>query len=90
VVIWGWRKLHSGELNDLYLSQNIIRGVQIKKSDMDLTRGYIQEKKYACKIFGGKPEAKKLPGRFRHKWNNIKRDPKSKMEACGMDASASE
>lgn len=77
MVIWGWRKLHSGELNDLYFSQNIIRGVQIKKSDMDLTCGYIQEKKYACKILMGKTEAKKLPRRSRHRWNiNIKRDPK--------------
>jgi hypothetical protein len=31
VIIWGCRKLHSGELNDLYFSQNIIRGVHIKK-----------------------------------------------------------
>jgi len=35
----------------------------------------------------GKPDAKKLQGRPRHRWNiNIKRVPNNKMEVCGMDA----
>jgi hypothetical protein len=47
--------------------------------------------KYAHEFLVGKPEAKKLPGRPRHRWNiNIKRNPKNKMEVCGMGAYAYE
>jgi hypothetical protein len=47
--------------------------------------------KYKYKFLVGKTEAKKLSGRPSHRWNiNIKRDPKCKLEVCGMDASTEE
>jgi hypothetical protein len=69
VVIWGWRKLHSEDLNDLYFSQNYYSEVQVKKDDMDDTCGYIEEEKNAYKFLVGKSEANKLPGRPRHRLN---------------------
>jgi hypothetical protein len=30
-VTWEWRRLHHGELNDLYLSANIIRVIKSRK-----------------------------------------------------------
>jgi hypothetical protein len=30
-ITWEWRKLHNEELNDLYLSQNIIRAIKSRR-----------------------------------------------------------
>jgi hypothetical protein len=73
-VIGGWRKLHSGELHNLYSSPNIIRII--------ISRRMIWAGHVACMgdencniILVGKPEGMIPLGRLRHKWEEkIKMD----------------
>jgi hypothetical protein len=68
-----WRRLHNGELYDLYSPQNTIRVIKSGKmrwaghvARMGRTRG-------AYRKLVGKPEGKSLPGRPRRRWeDNIK------------------
>ena len=68
-----WRKLHNGELNDLYSSPNI---VQVIKS-----RIIRWERHVACmgrgdvyRVLVGKPEGKRPLGRPRRRWEENKMD----------------
>ena len=70
-----WRKLHNDELNDLYLSTNI---VQVIKSRRMRWAGYVAgigEKRGVYRVLVGKPEGMELLGRPRRRWeDNIKMD----------------
>jgi hypothetical protein len=64
-VSGGWRKLHNGEVHNLYSSPSIIRMI---KSRMGRWAGYVarmREKRNANRIFVGKPEEKRSLGRPR-------------------------
>jgi hypothetical protein len=64
------RKLHNEELNDLYCSSSILR--VIKSNDMKLVR-HVARMRYTrgiYRIFVGKPEGKRPPGRHRRGWDD--------------------
>jgi hypothetical protein len=63
-----WRKLHNGELRDLYSSPSIIR---IIKSRRMRWAGHVAkkgEKRNAYRLLVGKPEGKRPLGRPRRRW----------------------
>jgi hypothetical protein len=68
-----WRKLHNGELNDLYYSPNI---VQVIKSRRIRWAGQVSckgERRGVYRVLVRKPERKRPLGRPRHSWvDNIK------------------
>jgi hypothetical protein len=71
----GWRRLHKGELHDLYSSPSIIR---IFESKMVRWTGHVArmgEKKNLCRLLVRKPEGRRPLGRPRRRWaDNIKID----------------
>jgi len=70
-----WRKLHNGELNNLYSSPNI---VQVIKSRRMIWAGHVAqmgERRGMYRVLVGKPEGKGPLGRPRHRWeDNIRMD----------------
>jgi len=70
-----WRKLHNGELNDLYCSPNIVRVI---KSRIMRWAGHVarmREGRGLCRVLVGKREGKRTLGRPRSRWeDNIKMD----------------
>jgi hypothetical protein len=78
-----WRKLHNGELHNLYLSPDIIR--QIKSRRMrwagHVTR--MGEGRNLYRVLVGKPDRKRPLGRARHRWQDgIKTDLRETGWAC--------
>jgi hypothetical protein len=67
VVTGEWRKLHSGELHNLYSSLDIIR--QIKSRTMRWARHVARmgEGRNVCRVLVGKPEGKRSLGRPRRR-----------------------
>jgi hypothetical protein len=74
-VMGEWKKLHNGELHNLYLSLGIIR--QIKSRRMRWT-GHVAcmgEERRVYKVLVGKPEKKRPLERLRYRWKDgIKMD----------------
>jgi hypothetical protein len=73
-VIGEWRKLHNEELNNFYISPNIIR--VIKSSTMRWA-GYlagIGERRGVHRVLVGKPKGKRQLGRPRCRWEDIRMD----------------
>jgi hypothetical protein len=74
-VTGGWRKLHNGELRDLYSSPSIIR---MNKSRRMRWAGYVArmgQKRNAYFLLVGKPERRRPLGRRRRRWvDNIGMD----------------
>jgi hypothetical protein len=65
VVMGGWRKLHNGELHNLYSSPSIIR---IIKSRRMRWTGHVEqmgEKRNVYRLLVGKPEGNRPLGRSR-------------------------
>jgi hypothetical protein len=65
-----WRKLHNGELNDLYCSPNI---VWVIKSRRMRWTGYVarmEERRGVYRVLMGKPEGKRQLGRPRRRWED--------------------
>jgi hypothetical protein len=74
-VTGGWRKLHNGELHNLYRSQNIIRIIKSKRMRWAGHVARMGEKRNVYRLLIGKPEGKRQPGRPRCRWiDNIKMD----------------
>jgi hypothetical protein len=62
-VIREWRKLHNGNLNDLYLSSNIVRVIKSRRMRW---AGYVArmgEERNVYRILVGKPEKERPQGR---------------------------
>jgi hypothetical protein len=73
-VMGEWRKLHSGELHNLYSSPYIIR--QIKSRRMRWT-GHVArmgEGRNVYRVLVGKPTGKRPLGKPRHRWDGIRMD----------------
>ena len=70
-----WRKLHNGELNDLYCSPVIVRVIKIQKNEMGGACSVYGERRGVYSVSVGKPERKRPLGRTRRRWeDNIKMD----------------
>ena len=70
-----WRKLHDEELNDLYCSPNIVRGIKSRKLRWAGHVALIGECRDVYRGLVGKPAGKKLLGRPKYRWeDNIKID----------------
>ena len=64
-----WRKLHNGELNDLYSSPSIAHVIKSRRMRWVTHSAHIG----AYRVLVGKPERKRPLGRPRHRWeDNIK------------------
>jgi hypothetical protein len=70
-----WRKLHNGELNDLYSLPNI---VQVIKSRRMRWAGHVArmgEGRVVYRVLVGKPEGRRPLGRPRRRWeDNVRMD----------------
>jgi len=70
-----WRKLHYGELNDLYCSTNIIRVVKSRRMRWTGHVARTGERRAVHRVVVGKPEGKRPLGRSWNRWeDNIKLD----------------
>jgi hypothetical protein len=70
-----WRKLHNEELNDLYCSPNIVRGIKSRRMRWAEHIGRMGERRDVYRVLVGKPVGKRPLGRSRHRWeDNIKMD----------------
>jgi hypothetical protein len=84
-VTGDWRRLHNGELHNLYTSQNTIW--VIKSSTMSWM-GHVTcmgQMRNAYNILVGKPEAKRPLGRPRHRWKDNFRMDLREIGWEGMD-----
>jgi hypothetical protein len=70
-----WRKLHNGELHDLYSSPSIIRIIKSRRMKWAGHVARIGEKRNAYRLLMGKPEGKRPLGRPRRRLvDNIRTD----------------
>jgi hypothetical protein len=70
-----WRKLHNGELRDLYSSPSIIRIIKSRRSRWAGHVARMREKRNAYTLLVRKPEGRRSLGRPRRKWvDNIRMD----------------
>jgi hypothetical protein len=68
-----WRKLHNGELNDLYNSPNIVRVIKSRRMRWVGHVARIGERKSLYRVLVGKPKGKTPLGRPRRRWeDNVK------------------
>jgi hypothetical protein len=70
-----WRRLHNEELNDLYLSPNIIRVIKSRRLRWAGHVVRMGEKRGAYRILVGRPEGRRQLGGPRRRWeDDIKMD----------------
>jgi hypothetical protein len=70
-----WRKLHNDELNDLYLSPNIIRVIKSRRMSCAGHAARMGKRRGVYRDLVEKPEGKRSLGRPRLRWqDNIKVD----------------
>jgi hypothetical protein len=86
-----WRKLHNGELHNLYSLPDIIRQIKSRRMRWVGHMARRGEGRNVYRVLVGKPEGKRLPGRPRCRWEDgIKMDiRKTSLEGCGMDSPGS-
>ena len=71
-----WRKLHNGELNDLYCSPNIVQIIKSRGIRWAVYVASIRERRGVYRVLVGKTERKRPLERPRHRWeDNIKMAP---------------
>ena len=77
-----WRKLHNGELSDLYCSPNIVRVIKWRRMRLAGHVARMGEGRGVYRVLVGKPEGERPFGRPRRRWqDNIKMDLQE--VACG-------
>ena len=70
-----WRKVHSEEFNDLYSSPINFRVIKSRRIKWAGHVARIGERRGVDRVFVGKPDGKRSPGRPRRRWEgNIKMD----------------
>jgi hypothetical protein len=70
----GWRRLHNEELRNLYASLNIIGMIKSRRMTWAGHVARMGGMRNTYKILVGKPELKRLVGRPRLRWEDIKMD----------------
>jgi hypothetical protein len=74
-VMWEWRKLHNGELNDLYCSPNIVRVIKTRRMRWMGHVTCMGERRGVYRILVRKLDGKRPLGRPRLGWEeNIRMD----------------
>jgi hypothetical protein len=74
-VMGDWRKLHNGELHNLYSSPFIIREIKSRRMRWAGHVARMGEGRNVYRVLVGKPEGKRPLGRQRHRWEDgIKMD----------------
>jgi hypothetical protein len=66
-----WRKLHSGELRNLYSSPDIIRQVKSRRMCWAGHVARMEEGRNVCRVLVEKPEGKRPLGRLRRRWEDV-------------------
>jgi hypothetical protein len=87
-----WRKLHSDNLHNLYLSTDIIRQIKSRRMRWAGHVALMVEERNLYKVFVGKPEGKRPLGRPRRGWEDgIRMDLRETDwgERCGLDSTGS-
>ena len=70
-----WRRLHNGELNDLYSSPNIVRVITSRRMRWAGHVARMGEERGVYRVLLGKPEGRRPLGRLRRRWvDNIRMD----------------
>jgi hypothetical protein len=70
-----WKRLHSGELRNLYSSPDIIRQIQSRRMRLAGHVAHMGEGRNMYRVLVGKPKGKRPLGRPRHRWEDgIKMD----------------
>ena len=70
-----WRRLHNGELNDLYSSPNIVRVIKSRRMRWAGHIARIGEERDVYMFLVGKPEGMRPLGKPRRRWvDNIRMD----------------
>jgi hypothetical protein len=65
-----WRRLHSGELPNLYSSPNIIRQIKSRRMRWAGHVAHMGEGRNVYRVLVGKPEGKRPLERPRHRWED--------------------
>jgi hypothetical protein len=85
-----WRKLHSGELHDLYSSSDIIRQIKSRRIRWAGHVARMGEGRNVYRVLVGKPEGKRPRGRPRRRWEDgIKTDLREIGWGCVVDSPGS-
>jgi hypothetical protein len=70
-----WRRLHNGELNDLYSSPNIGQVIKWRRMRWAGHVAHMGEERGVYRVLARKPEGKRPLGRPRRRWvDNIRTD----------------
>jgi len=70
-----WRRLRNEELNDLYSSPNIVRGIKSRRERWAGHVARMGEERGVYRVLLGKPEGRRPRGRTRLRWvDNIRMD----------------
>jgi hypothetical protein len=82
-----WRKMHNGELHNLYSSLDIIRQIKSRRMGWAVHVARIGEGRNVYRVLMGKPEGKRPLERPRHRWEDgIKMDLRQIGWGCRVDS----
>jgi hypothetical protein len=85
-----WRKLHNGELRNLYSSPDTIRQIKSRRMRWAGHVARMGEGRNVYRVLVGKPEGKRQLGRPRRRWEDgIKMDLREIGWVCGVDSPGS-
>jgi hypothetical protein len=69
-VMGEWRKMHSGELHNLYSSPDIIRQIKSRRMRWVRQMAHVGEGRNVYRVWVGKPDGKRPLERPRHRWED--------------------